>query len=58
MKIESEIEDMVKRKVRASGTSGKIHVPKAWVNKYVIVCLLTEEQQQKARELEVYHDKL
>ena len=52
MKIESEIEDMVKRKVRVAGTSGKIHVPKAWVDKYVIVCLLTEEQQQHARELE------
>jgi len=52
MKIESNIDDMVKRTVRESGTSGKVHVPKAWVGKYVIVCLLTEEQQQKAREID------
>ena len=52
MKVESEVDDMVKRTVKEAGTSGKIHVPKAWVGKYVIVCLLTEEQQEAARSRE------
>jgi len=52
MKLESEIDDMVKRIVRGARTSGRLHVPKEWIGKYVIVCLLTEEQQQEARALE------
>ncbi|MEA3324064.1 MAG: DUF2080 family transposase-associated protein [Euryarchaeota archaeon] len=52
MKIEANIDDMVKRSVKKGTTSGQVHVPKAWVGKYVVVCLLAEEQQEAARELE------
>ncbi|MEA1999722.1 MAG: DUF2080 family transposase-associated protein [Euryarchaeota archaeon] len=53
MRIESEIEDMVKRTVRAAGssaTSARINVPRSWVGKYVLVCLLDESQQQAAQQ--------
>lgn len=56
MKIESEVEDIVKRLVREAGTSGRVHVPKTWAGKYVIVCLLNEEQQQKALRMDTGGD--
>ena len=52
MRIESEITDMVKRKVRDGGSSGVMSIPKAWVGKYVIACLLPEDQQRLAQESE------
>ena len=52
MKLESNIDDMVKRKVRDANTSGRVNVPKTWLGKYVVVCLLDEEQQKKAMEME------
>jgi len=52
MKLESNIDDMVKRKVRGANTSGRVNVPKTWLDKYVVVCLLDEEQQKKAMEMD------
>ncbi len=44
MKIELEVDDTVKRTVRESGTSGKIHVPKTWLGKNVMACLLPDRE--------------
>jgi|GEM_PF-4116579 len=40
MKIELEVDDTIKRVTRNSGSSGKIHVPKTWIDREVMVCLL------------------
>ena len=45
MKLETEIEDMVTRTVRETRTSGRLHVPKGWIGKRVIVCVLTDQSE-------------
>lgn len=44
MKIELEVEDIVKRTVRVSGTSGRVNVPKDWTGRDVQACLLPEQK--------------
>ena len=53
MEINVEAVDIVKRTEKEAGTSGKVHVPKAWVDKQVIVCLLTISQQKPMEKVEV-----
>ena len=45
MRIELEVDDTIRRIVRKSGSSGKIHVPRTWVNREVVVCLLPERER-------------
>lgn len=47
MIVELEIEDTVKRVVRGTRTSGRVHVPKAWIDREVQVCLLPENPPPK-----------
>jgi putative transposon-encoded protein len=52
MKIEVQAYQIVEKKVKASGNSGRVYVPKEWVGKKVKVFLLepvTEEETTSSR---------